>query len=361
LENGNGNGSPDAIVPRRTLSMRKPSEVLDMIFDDSDRILGDRLLAKGQPLTILAPGGTGKSRILLQLLACIITEKPFCGFECRGKSMKWLVLQTENSCRRLQSDLNRLKAWLTQKEWETVDNCLLLHTMEHDDDGMVYLSDRDNQAAIAKTIEDFKPDGIAFDPLGDFAVGDPNRDQDMRDTCRMISKICKKGHPDRCIIVVHHAITGRAGAAKATGYDRTSYARNSKVLHSWTRGQINIATGSPDNNEHLVIACGKCSNGKEFETFSIRLNTNTLIYEEDPTFDVESWQKTIGVSNSSHEPIPERIRELCPITGISKMIFSRIIRDEFGCSKPTSYRYIMKAEQLKLVIRSRSDSNYFRG
>ena len=47
----------------RTLTLRTPEQLLEMVFDDSDMILGDRLLAKGQPLVIAAQGGTGKSRL----------------------------------------------------------------------------------------------------------------------------------------------------------------------------------------------------------------------------------------------------------------------------------------------------------
>ena len=69
-----------------------------------------------------------------------------------------------------------------------------------------------------------------------------------------------------------NALTGRGGAAKVTGHDRASFARNSKVMHAWTRGQINIAPIDPDDNSRLIVACGKCSNGKEFEKFAIKLN-----------------------------------------------------------------------------------------
>jgi len=35
------------------------------------------------------------------------------------------------------------------------------------------------------------------------------------------------------------------------------YGRNSKVLHAWTRGQINLAPMSEDNNDVLALSCGK--------------------------------------------------------------------------------------------------------
>ena len=345
---------------RQKLSIRSPNELINMTFDESDLLLGDRLLARGQPMTILAPGGTGKSRILLQLLACLVTDRDFIGLPCHGRGMKWLLFQTENSCRRLQSDLHRIKAWIGN-DWAEFDAALKIHTMEHDEDGMVYLSDVSNQKAIGDLIIEHAATGVAFDPLGDFSMGDPNKDQDMRDTCRCISKLCKKNNPDRAIIVVHHAGTGKAGAMKATGYDRTSFGRNSKVLHSWTRGQINIASGTSDSNESLVIACGKCSNGREFEPFGVKLNLDTMIYEIDESFDVDAWQEQVSGEKTNGHLTPERVRELCPVPGISKPDFARLLTQEHGLSRATAYRYIDSAEKVKQINRSRTDGNYFRG
>ena len=345
---------------RQKLSIRTPNELINMTFDESDILLGDRLLARGQPMTILAPGGTGKSRILLQMLACLITDRDFVGFPCRGRGMKWLLLQTENSNRRLQSDLHRIKAWLGN-DWAEFDAALKIHTMEHEEDGMVYLSDVSNQKAIEELIVEHACTGVAFDPLGDFSMGDPNKDQDMRDTCRCISKLCKKNNPDRAVIVVHHAGTGKAGASKATGYDRTSFGRNSKVLHSWTRGQINIAAGSSDSNEKLVIACGKCSNGKEFDAFGVVLNLDTMIYEVDPEFNLEEWQQQVSGEKSNGHITPERVREMCPVPGASKSDLSKILIKEFGFSRATAYRHIDSSEKAKQIKRSRTDENYFRG
>jgi hypothetical protein len=96
----------------RILTLRSPDELLAMRFDDSDVILGDRLLAKGQPLVIAAQGGTGKSRLALQIIAAIVTGRKCLSFTTGCNDMRWLILQTENSNRRLQQDLARIKAWL---------------------------------------------------------------------------------------------------------------------------------------------------------------------------------------------------------------------------------------------------------
>jgi hypothetical protein len=42
--------------------------------------------------------------------------------------------------------------------------------------------------------------------------------------------------------------TGKAGAATTTGFDRGSFGRNSKVLFSWVRAQINVAPYDENDN-----------------------------------------------------------------------------------------------------------------
>ena len=96
-------------IERRKLSLRSPDAILGMKFDDSDRILGDRLLAKGQNATLCGPSSVGKSRLALQLAAASITGRQFVTFETRGANLKWLFIQAENSNRRLQFDLAKLR------------------------------------------------------------------------------------------------------------------------------------------------------------------------------------------------------------------------------------------------------------
>ena len=78
------------------------------------------------------------------------------------------------------------------------------------------------------------------------------------------------------------------------GFERASFGRNSKVLLSWTRAQINLAPYEADNNEVLVVASGKSNNAEEFEPFGIRLDSETMTYERDDSVDLEAWKERIG-------------------------------------------------------------------
>ncbi|MGA3144500.1 MAG: AAA family ATPase [Verrucomicrobiota bacterium] len=345
---------------KSSLTLRSPDELLAMTFDDSDRIIGDRLLATGQSLAICGAGGVGKSRLLLLLLACIAGARRFLTFDTFKPEMKWLVLQTENSNRRLQQDLAPIKSWLGD-DWLRFTECVTIHTIETDSDAFVNLDDPDAVARIEAAIQNHKPDGIAIDPLADFAAGDLNKDADMKLTLQSLSRLCRRGNPKRSIIVLHHAITGRGGAAKATGYDRASFARNSKMLHAWARGQINLAPVDPDSNDRLIVACGKCSNGREFQTFAVRLNPDTMIYECDPTVDVSQWERDItGTKDNAPLMNPDRVRELCAVTGSSKAALAKSIMDDCGCYRGSAYRYITRAEQSKIITFNKSHETYFR-
>jgi hypothetical protein len=346
---------------QRILTLRSPDELLAMRFDDSDVILGDRLLAKGQPLVIAAQGGTGKSRLALQIVAAIVTGRKCLAFETGGSEMRWLILQTENSNRRLQQDLARIKTWLGD-DWPRFAEQVVFHTVENDDDGFVSLDSPENQVAIQRAIESANPDGIVADPLNDFAAGDLNKDADMKTTLQPLSRLCRRGNPQRAIIVLHHSLTGKAGAVRATGYDRSSFARNSKTLHAWTRGQINLAPVDADNNDRLIVACGKCSNGKEFPAFGVRMNSE-MIYECDPTIDVSAWQSEMSGKSETPDLSPDMVAgivaELCKASSAPKKPqIVKALRADTGCASSGAYKAIERAEHAKKIHYTKATKTY---
>lgn len=361
IERGAGIGA-DGHPPEQKppLTIRKPDEILALPQDPRDNILGDRLLAKGQSLTLLGPGGIGKSRLVLQLAASTISGQPFVGLETHGAGLRWLVLQIENANRRLQSDLNRLRE-AYRNDWDTINEQLLIHTLETDRDGWLSLDAEENQFAIAEAIAAHAPDVVVFDPLNQFAIGDPNKDQDMATTCQTLARLCRKGNPQRAINILHHTITGRAGAAKSFGMERAGYGRNSKVLQAWTCGQINLAPMSEDNNDLLAVTCGKCSNGKEFAPFAVRLNPDNMLYEVATDVDMDAWRADV-MGTKSNEPLItlSKVRELCQYSGMDKAQLAKAIMEDCGCYRGSAYRYIAKAEKAKLITLRKSDGLYFR-
>jgi hypothetical protein len=356
--------TPDAGNEKSSrLTFRSPDELLAMQFDDSDRILGDRLLASGQSLVIAGAGGIGKSRILLQLAAACRAGLPVFGFETRGQELRWLIIQAENSNRRLKDDIAALRAWIGDEHWPQVNAGLCIHTLESDCDGFLSLDSPQAEIRIRDAIEHFKPDVIGFDSLYNFAAGDLNSDRDMADTLLTVSRLTKAGNPNRACVVLHHALTGKAGAARATGFDRSGFGRNSKVLHSWSRAQINIAPGSPDSNEVLVVTCGKCSNGKEFAPFAIRLNPDTMIYDVDTDFNMSEWQSNVTGKRTEQDLSPARVAEivteLCKASGAPKKpAIVKALRDETGCATSGAYKAIDRAERAKVIHYTKTTKTY---
>ena len=126
------------------------------------------------------------------------------------------------------------------------------------------------------------------------------------------------------------------------------FGRNSKVLHSWTRAQINVALGSPDPNGPLVIACGKCSNGQEFSPFAIQLDADSMIYTVQENFSLDDWQANVTGKNDCPSITPERVGQLCR-AGMAKADLSKAIQADCGCSRQMSYKHINKAEQQRRI------------
>jgi hypothetical protein len=134
---------------------------------------------------------------------------------------------------------------------------------------------------------------------------------------RNITRLAKVGgRTDRAMLVLHHALTGKAGAGKATGFDRSSFGRNSKALQGWTRAQVNIAPGSADSSNVLVIASGKNNNFPEFAPYAIELDTLSMTYQVKEDFDMETWKTEIaGTTTTTRKSCSHHIAELLRIAG----------------------------------------------
>ncbi len=347
----------------KPLSLRSPLEILKMQFDPADLLLANGYLVKGSPLTILGQGGLGKSRFTLQLAVCSILGRDFLGWKTSGADVKWLFLQTENGCRRLKADLGKMMAGLSKAELAKVDANLRLHTIEHDEDTFVSLGSDSGRERVQQTIKSFPADVVVFDVLRDFGVGDLNNDADMAATCGAIGGVVRQGNPQRIPLVVHHATTGRAGIAKASGFDRSSFGRNSKVLLGWTRAQINLAPHGPDSNDVVIVTSGKANDFEEFKPFAVRLNPDTWQYEPAPDIDIEEWKQAIAgkgagkTASATLAHVVERTRK-AGIDGISKAEIVKAMMNETGCGKTKAYDLVDEAEKKKAIHRRKSDELY---
>lgn len=336
----------ETVRDRYALSQRTMEEILAMKFSPEDLYLDNGLIAKGKPSTVIGPPGIGKSRFLLQLAACAITGREFIGWPVRRRTGKWLIMQTENSNRRLHADLSALQKWLGKEDYARVRTSLVFHTVEKEHDSFLNLDNHDSANLTAACINEVGADVVAFDPLNAFSIGNTNTDTAMRATCNAMQSLARRGNPDAAVIILHHAHAGAEGARKALGFNRGLYGRNSKALHAWTRGQINIAPASEEDASRLVIGCGKNSDGPDFPPFGIALNPATMIYEVDESFSLAEWKAELagGSAVPSHKPTPENIAVIVENVPLTRKDFVREIMEEYGCSQPTAYRAIAGAE-----------------
>jgi hypothetical protein len=277
---------------RPPLTIRTIDEILAMQFDPADLILPNGYLVPGERTAVCGMGGVGKSRLIMQLALCCRAGRDFLGWTTQGRDLRWLFLQTENTCRRLKFDLERMLTEFTPEECAAIKKGVFFHTLESDDDGFLML-DAQNSERISAAIETNRADIVVLDPLRDFAFDDLNADRHMAEVLRELSRIVRRGNPKRVPLVIHHAGTGKAGMQKATGFDRSSFGRNSKVLFLWARAQINVVPARPDDNNLIIIASGKCSNAPEFEPFAARLDEPTMLYNRDESVDVDEWRQRL--------------------------------------------------------------------
>jgi hypothetical protein len=331
-------------------TVRSAREIVSLKLDEHDNLFGDRLLTKGGKLVIAGQGDIGKSRLLLHLLAALILQKPFLDIETHTKRPRILLFQTENNNRRLQFELRKL----TEAHGEDFLDNLRIHVVETDDDGLIQLDV--NREKIENTIAEYKPDIVGFDPLRDLGIGNLDSDVDMSRTCSVLGQIARKGNPERAIIIVHHARTGKGGISLK--YDKASFARNSKALFGWTRAQLNIMPGIPTYDK-LVIDCGKNNDGKHFEMFAVTMNPNTMMYECDPQFDFEAWQEDMASKASSIKQTftLKDLEDMDEVTlPYNKMVESII--DHAGCRR-TKAKDLLEIGQKKGVFRyNRTSKDY---
>jgi hypothetical protein len=272
-----------------------------------------------------------------------------------------MLVQTQNSVRRLQDDLEPLKAY-AGRDWPLVEKNLLIHTLETDRDLMLHLNEPQNIRDLEGAIRDYNPIGVAFDPLNEVGVGDLSKDVDMMATCSLIGRTSRAGNPERAIVILTHAITGVAGMKKAFGFEAAGFGRNSKVLQMWSRAFINIIPGTEDYSV-LLLTCGKNNDGKMFSPFAVRLNPDTKIYEPEPDFDIEGFREQLTTTGKKKKPKfdVEMVREHVKFRGeLEIKPLAELIAHKIGCGRARSYELVHEGRKAKIFRFNKITETYAR-
>jgi hypothetical protein len=100
-----------------------------------------------------------------------------------------------------------------------------------------------------------------------------------------------------------------------------------------------------------MVACGKNSNGVDFEPLGAVLNTETMLYEFDPTFDLEQWHEKYSGSKSSRSKVsPQRVAELVAYRPMKKVALIAELIAEFGVQKTKAYEAVREAENSTIIL-----------
>ncbi len=224
-----------------------------------------------------------------------------------------MLLQTENSMRRLQHDLSRMVSDLSRAEQDLIEENLRILDVGQMEFASICMTDgAPDRNSILETLRGFRPHVVGIDPLRDAGSGDPNDDGEMTATCKGIASAVREASPKSVPFVVHHGRTGAAEASKVFGDDAASFGRNSKVLHGWLRSQINVAAAGNQHPGVIVVGCGKNSNGPKWKPFAARLDESTMWYERltEIEFNLEEWERGAlkGPTSQSRQPSPAEVR-----------------------------------------------------
>lgn len=296
------------------------NDILGYQYDPSDEILPGGMATVGEPLAFIGAPGAGKTRLVTQLMVNTILGTPFLDIPTNAPGQKWLFLQTENSIRRLKSDLSAMTARLSADERAAIHDALRIVDIRATDfTGICMTEGHLDRERIAITLADFNPAMVVIDPLRDAGRGDLNTDVDMTAACQGISSIVRLGNPRRTPVVIHHGRTGACEASKVYGDDAASFGRNSKVLNGWLRSQINVAVAGVGHEGVIILGCGKNSNGPRWAPFAARLNEQTMTYERlaGGDFDLEQWAGDMAAASkkTGRRVTPEEVAEVVKKAG----------------------------------------------
>lgn len=351
----------DALCPMSFLSFES---VVQLILPKEHVLMGDHVLSVGNIATIVAPGGVGKSSIIEQLAAaCAARHEKFLKWSLRPAfwEQRWLIIQAENSAYRLKRDATAIRNWIGDEAWKRFNEHVRVLVPLQDVDAFLDLDQPEVPLRLNQAIELFSPNVVVFDALYNFSLRELAKGSEMLAAVSNCVRVAKRGNAQRTPILLHHALPGSAGAAKAVGMDRSAYGRDSKVLHQLARSVINIAPASEDDNSQLLISCGKCSDGTEFEPFVVRRDPETLIFNVDDQASVDEIIERLKHPKKARSVMSnEKVRELCVVAGMSKKDLAKAISDDCGCTRTSAYRYLANAEKDGSIKKSVGSDLYFR-
>lgn len=312
IEDDNFRQVEDAKTPRPSppYTVVSGRDLLAKSLPPEVHIWGQGLITAGKLTNVIGQGGTGKSRLLMQIGVEQTAGLHPLGFKPTADigPMKWLFVGTENGTHRLQSEFRTMVSSLdTEEQRERAKQFCFFHILEQDDDADIVLRE-DNLPRWESMLRGVDPDVVCIDPFGDLHPGDINKPAEVRATLAAFLKTCRKGRHDRAIIIVHHARAGKQNIAGAVGWDQGAFSLGAKDITTKARVQIHVTFTDPDDWSKILLSLGKANDVSRFEPRGYRLNHETMRYEEDLDFDIEAWKADLdGKRHSATKLTPAEL------------------------------------------------------
>jgi len=276
--------------PARSFTTMSARELLTAELPQLVWVWGKGLITRGQLCAIVGQGGTGKSRITLQVA---VDERagvaPLGISGASGGENRWLFVGTENGMHRLQEELRKMCSVYQGDQLARVLDGIHFHILKEDDDADILLRE-DNLDRWRAMLEQVRPTVVVADPFGDLHPGDINKPAEVRATVRAFMRLCRQVDKDMAMVIIHHARAGRQNIAGAVGWDQGAFSLGAKDITTMARVQLNVTFTDPEDWGKVMVSLGKANDTERIEPIGLVLNRDTMRYEVDLDFDLDAWK-----------------------------------------------------------------------
>ena len=282
-------------TPKEFAAFTPPED--DIILGEAARTAGEKDVAywrDGQTAFLVGPGGTGKSRLTLQLAVTQILGRDFIGFKLPSPPRRWLLLGNENSARRVKDELAAMTGPLPADQQALLNEHLHIQAVVDSTSDCLSLDDPEALMRMEAAASEIRPDILAIDPWEAFIKeGDCNSSPLTRDSIRKLPAIFAKHSQRFALLIVHHSREGSEAIRSAEGFGAGAFAKGSKTFRSMARFGINVAPEDPEEGGRIVLICGKINDARKFETRGAILDEKMSWYTRNPDFNLDEWKDDV--------------------------------------------------------------------
>ena len=304
-------------------------------------IWGKGLITRGQLCAIVGQGGTGKSRLILQVAVderAGVAPLGIAGATSNDNN-RWLFVGTENGIHRLQEELAKMCSVYKGDQLERVLDGIHFHVLKEDDDADILLRE-DNLGRWKAMLEEVAPTVVVADPFGDLHPGDINKPAEVRATVRAFMRLCRSVDKEMAMVIIHHARAGRNNIAGAVGWDQGAFSLGAKDITTMARVQLNVTFTDPEDWGKIMVSLGKANDTERIEPIGLSLNRELMRYEVDMDFDLDEWRADLDGKRSAGTKVSvgQVLQEIVETGGPEprkKWDWLKTVGDKFGVTGKT--------------------------